>query len=258
MSQTTAPFQVLYCGDTTLDTAASYLAGVLCWAGLKFRYVPSDRPLDSELAAGAWNAIILSDYPAARVPHETQQRIVDRIHGGAGLLMLGGWESYHGLGGDWDGTPIGELLPVNLASQDDRWNCDRALVVQARRSHPVIDDLPWNDRPPLIGGLNRLTMKPGDELLLAAEEYAVSWQNAELRAIHTASHPLLVTGKRGAGRVAALATDVAPHWVGPLVDWGPQRVTAQAPGAPSIEVGNLYAEFFAGLVRWVAGSKSRN
>jgi hypothetical protein len=50
--------------------------------------------------------------------------------------------------------------------------------------------------------------------------------------------PLLVTGQHGAGRVAAITTDVAPHWVGGFVDWGDARVAAQADGAPAIEVGN--------------------
>ena len=54
------------------------------------------------------------------------------------------------------------------------------------------------------------------------------------------------------GRVAALATDVAPHWVGGLIDWGTGRVAAQAPAADTIEVGDLYAKFFRQLMAWTA------
>jgi hypothetical protein len=50
-----------------------------------------------------------------------------------------------------------------------------------------------------------------------------------------------------------LATDVAPHWVGGLVDWGAQRLAACAPGSVAIEVGSDYAELLARLVRWTLG-----
>jgi hypothetical protein len=55
------------------------------------------------------------------------------------------------------------------------------------------------------------------------------------------------------GRTAALLTDVAPHWVGPFVDWGRPRVAAQAPEANAIEVGGDYAQFFRQLLEWTAG-----
>ena len=66
----------------------------------------------------------------------------------------------------------------------------------------------------------------------------------------TGTAPLLVVGRHGAGRTAALATDVAPHWVGGFVDWGDQRVK-QDVGGGAIEVGNWYARFFCNLVTWV-------
>jgi uncharacterized membrane protein len=64
-----------------------------------------------------------------------------------------------------------------------------------------------------------------------------------------AESPLLVVGEHGRGRTAALATDVAPHWVGGLVDWGDQRVVQQV-GAGFIDVGNWYARFFRNLLVW--------
>ena len=64
-------------------------------------------------------------------------------------------------------------------------------------------------------------------------------------------HPLLVLGMHGAGRTAALMTDLAPHWVGGFVDWGDgERVKAQAPGSWQIEVGNFYSQFIANLLAW--------
>ncbi len=246
-------FEVLYCGDTTLDTAASYLAGLLAHAGIKFQYVPSDRPMEEKLLAGPWSLVIFSDYPAARLTPAQQATVVSRLEKGAGLLMIGGWESFHGLGGDWNGTPVGDLLPVTIGKTDDRWNCDRPLIVKQRAGHAIVDGLPWSTRPPLVGGLNRVQAKAGDQLLLTAEQFTLEWDAEIPRLTQAASHPLLVVGQRGKGRVAAFTSDVAPHWIGPLVDWGDARVSAAAPGAPGIEVGDLYTEFFTRLVSWTDG-----
>ncbi|MHC5115638.1 MAG: glutamine amidotransferase, partial [Planctomycetota bacterium] len=65
------------------------------------------------------------------------------------------------------------------------------------------------------------------------------------------SYPLLVLGDYGLGRTAAFASDVAPHWVGPFVDWGNKRIKARADGSQTIEVGNWYAEFFANVLQWL-------
>ncbi len=251
--ESTPRFEVLYCGDTTLDTAAGYLAGLLAHAGIKFQYVPSDRAVDEKLLASPWSLLILSDYPAPRLSKELHATVVSRVEKGAGLLMIGGWESFHGLGGDWDGTPIGDLLPVTISNTDDRWNCDRPLIVKQRAGHAIVDGLPWGTRPPLVGGLNRVQAKPGDKTLLTAEQFELEWEADAPKLTASASYPLLVVGQRGQGRVAAFASDVAPHWVGPLVDWGDARVSAKAPGTEGIEVGDLYTEFFTRLVSWTAG-----
>jgi hypothetical protein len=39
--------------------------------------------------------------------------------------------------------------------------------------------------------------------------------------------------------------DVAPHWVGGLVDWGRKRISAQSKEATAVEVGEYYATLFA-------------
>jgi uncharacterized membrane protein len=143
--------------------------------------------------------------------------------------MIGGWESFHGLGGDWDGTPIGHALPVEIAHADDRRNCDQPVLVRRTMEHPISRDLPWEDRPPVVGGFNQVKPKPDGQVLLetcifnAAVESQVHFSFQLLE-----RQPLLVVGQHQRGRTAALMTDVAPHWVGPLVDWGTPRVEAQA------------------------------
>jgi uncharacterized membrane protein len=246
-------FDVLYCGDTSLESAASYLAGLLHRAGRSFHYVPSDRTINADTLNAPWRLIVLSDYPAARLTDADQRTIVSRVEAGAGLLMIGGWESFHGLGGDWDGTPVAQLLPVEIASSDDRLNCDRPLIVRKSSDHPIVNGLPWDTRPPLLGGLNRVLPKPGAEVPLVAEQWDLRRAGDELLLDRETSHVLLAVSTAKRGRVAAFTSDIAPHWVGPLVDWGLPRVTAAAPNAPAIEVGTHYADLFTRLIHWTGG-----
>ncbi len=281
---------ILYCGDTSLSGAASYLAGLMSHWGWHYDYVPSDQRLTAEQAAQPRGLLIFSDYPAAMIDRAAQDVIAEQVRQGAGLLMIGGWESYHGLGGNWDGVPVGELLPVLISPSDDRVNFDQPTLLRTipdgANLHPILRDLPWTDRPPTIGGLNRFTPKPGAEALLAglsftakvaatqpwiqaAEGFVENWllppkvkqtltsmspfrtpYPGDIAFDVAAVYPVLVVGSAGQGRTAAFASDVAPHWVGGFVDWGDTRVAAQAPGGPSIEVGFAYSQFWKQLLAW--------
>ena len=185
---------ILYLGDTHLRDAAAYLAGLLHHWSWDFDYVPSDEPATAAMFDAPRALVIVSDYPAARMDAVAQRKLIEQVVGGAGLIMIGGWESFHGLGGNWDGTPVGDAQPVMIAAA-----CN------------------------------------GGEFHFAPLD----------------RHPLLVVGEFGCGRTAALATDVAPHWVGPLVDWGVPRVAAQAPQANAVEVGGNYATFLRQLLSWI-------
>lgn len=245
--------RVLYCGDTSLSAAAAYLAGLMSSWGWEFTYIASDHKLAESDIPSNCSLFIFSDYPAEQVDCSRQSQIVERIHCGAGLLMIGGWESYHGLGGDWDETQIAAALPVDISSEDDRRNCDQPVFAQpAANSHPITDGLPWSERPPLIGGFNAFTPKAGSQTLLHSVRFNARFDGTTPVLQEVSTAPLLVTGSHGAGRTAALATDVAPHWIGPMVDWGTERITAKADGAGDVEVGNLYAAFFKQLLSWTA------
>src|SRR5690554_2308571 len=86
--------QILYAGDTSLTTAASYLAGVMKNFGLKFDYIPSGVRMPEHLLQTPRRLYILSDYSASDIPEFCTQTILHNVRAGAGLLMLGGWESY--------------------------------------------------------------------------------------------------------------------------------------------------------------------
>lgn len=242
--------EILYLGDSALTGAAGYLAGVLTHFKFRFDYVPSDQRVGEALLKSSRKLIILSDYPSRLLKSKQQKRFVDQVADGTGLLMIGGWESFHGMGGDWDGSVISSALPVTISKSDDRQNFDQPAVWVRQAEHPILDKLPWDRRPPTIGGLNRLKAKQNAEVLLIAQQFSSTISGDIIEIEPTRLHPLLVTGMFGQGRTAALATDLAPHWVGGFVDWGPGRVKAQAKGSWQIEVGNLYAQFVKNIVTW--------
>ncbi len=255
------PAPILYLGDTFLNEAASYLAGVMHRAGLAFDYVPSDTSALDQLKAGPRKLIILSDYPAAVLPAEGHALIDSAHKNGAGLLMIGGWESYHGQGGDWDGKPAADLLPVVISSEDDRINHDQSAPLRCLAEHPIVAGLPWDEHPPSIGGYSRFAAKPGATTLLEVVRQRIARDGDRFRVVSQIVDPMLVVteaDRPGSARTACLATDAAPHWVGPLVDWGTTpddpttRVPCQAPDAPPVEVGVHYARFFTQLVKWCA------
>lgn len=249
------PGRALYLGDDDLGMAASYLAGLLHREGFAVEHVTSRTPVAREAFEAPLDLVVVSDYPGRLLSEEAQQALAAAVRRGAGLLTIGGWESYSGVGGDWDKTLLADLLPVGMLGSDDRVHVDGPCFAEPALSHPIIDGLPWFARPPLVGGYNRLEPKPDAKVVLNATLYDVvigAYGDRALR--RRTSEPLLILRDAGVsgGRVACLATDVAPHWIGPWVDWGDDRVAAQAPGAAAVEVGSLYAEFFARLCRWTA------
>lgn len=244
----TAP--ILYCGDTCLDGDAAYLAGLLTRWSFKFDYCPSDRELDPGSVPGR-RLVILSDYPSAQMNATAQATLLAAIHAGTNLLMIGGWESFHGLGGDWDTTSIAAALPVVVRGDDDRLNCDHPVLIRPVINHPAIDGLPWSERAPYVGGFNRFEPKPPSTVVLEADRLRPRHRDGVWQVELVETHPLLVVGSYGTGTTAALATDVAPHWVGGFVDWGDLRVTEKARGSKTIEVGDLYALFWKQLLTFM-------
>lgn len=258
--------RILYAGDTHLGGAGAYLAGVLTHAGLPFDYVPSDAPLGPASEGARPRSYVISDYPVKNWTDADFRRVVGHVEEGSGLLMIGGWESFHGAAGEYHDSPLAPVLPVHMQDSDDRVNAPQLCLAERRTDHPILDGLPW-ERPPGIGGYNRVRPRAGAQVLLAARHVTVDVApgaaavdaaptdeaDAEYRFTPGEAPPLLVVGRHGRGRVAAFTSDVAPHWVGGLVDWGPDRVRARAPGGEEIEVGSHYAEFFTRLVRWTMG-----
>ncbi|HET6424173.1 MAG TPA: glutamine amidotransferase [Planctomycetaceae bacterium] len=247
------PGPILYCGDTDLTSAAGYLAGLMTSWGMPFEYVRSNEAIEEPRLSQAYSLIILSDYPAAMMPLSTQESLIDQVEAGAGLLMIGGWESFQGSGGDWDQTLVADALPVIIGAEDDRLNFDQGAYLREAVATAVTAGLPWRERPPLIGGMNRLRAKPDTQTVMEALPLGTRFDAAGQLEMTTLNPiPALVLGQCEKGKTAAFGSDVAPHWVGGFVDWGNERVTAQANSAGSIEVGNWYAQFWRQLLESLA------
>ncbi len=245
---------VLYLGDTALKGAGAYLAGVMSFYEIDFKYLASNEKFSESLLNKNWAAVIISDYPANNFSGGQLESLAQRVREGMGLLMIGGWESFTGANREYTDTALKDILPVVMAREDDRVNCFGPCLIEKTNNHPIVNSLPFDKAVPGIGGFNRVTAKSDAAVILCARMFKACRQSETFGFVPASeAQPLLVIGSYGKGRVMAFATDVAPHWVGGLVDWGCSRVNAQAPGANPIEVGNWYARLLANMVNWTAG-----
>lgn len=242
---------ILYLGDGSIYGAAAYLCGVMKHHEIPFERVDSSV---SPLTIAGYDAYILSDYPSVNFKPGQMEEICNEVAEGSGLAMFGGWESFYGRLGEYHHSPLAEVLPILMQNMDDRRNFAQPVMVRRCQKHPILDGLPWHT-PPFIGGFNQFTPKPNAETLLEAVRFEVQLGEIPDGApsfIPLKRTPLLVVGKYGKGNVVALATDVAPHWVGGWVDWGEKRIKQHTIDDDFIEVGDEYAKFFAQLVKWCA------
>lgn len=240
--------EVCYLGDDDVSGAAIYLCGIMNHFGIAYDHVPSTCAVGPDLLERPYSLYVFSDYPRENLTEEQMRTIAGHVREGAGLAMFGGWESYHGLIGEYNGTPLAEVLPVEMRGEDDRQNCWEPCLIRKEKDHEILEGLPF-DTPAGIGGFNVFRSRPDSDLLLSSVRHRPQRVGAGFEFQQGAEAPLLVTGSYGAGRTLALATDVAPHWVGGLVDWGDERVTSKV-GEGFIEVGNWYAQFFRNILVW--------
>jgi len=233
--------QVLLLGESA--GSARYLLGTFARAGISVRHVEARERLDR--IDGPFDVALFSDYPAANLGSEAAASIVRSVHGGAGLMMIGGWASFTGKGDGYRRTPIEAVLPVTCAEADDRRNVWGGLWLEAvAPEHPIFRGLDVQS-PPVICGYNAVT--PKSEATLLAHGRHVAFHAGQPLAGEAI--PLLVAGNAGKGRSLAYASDLVPHWCGGIVDWGSERVTLPT-GA---EVGMGYCTFLTNMLRWLSG-----
>ena len=193
------PGKICYLGDGHLQGAAAYLAGILLHHGISFDHVPSAESPPGDFASKPYAAYVISDYPSAQLGHAAMQHIAARVEQGAGLVMLGGWESFHGLLGEYHESPLAGVLPVVMQSCDDRRNFFQPCLIEKVTDHAILAGLPW-DQPAGIGGINLVTARPDAETVLAAVQFSV---------LHSEQGYKFTPAGRGP------AADRRPAWRGP-------------------------------------------
>lgn len=187
--------------------------------------VPTQFPVE---VAGlrAYAAVIFSDvgsnslllnpesFVRARTTANRLELLADYVAAGGAFAMVGGYLSFAGIEGKarYAGTAIERILPVRIATSDDRVELPQGRQPQVvQPEHPVVQGLPttW----PAFLGYNRLVPKDGSDVL-----------------VRCGDDPFLVTGAWGRGRTLAFASDCGPHWAPPaFLDWAyHDRFWAQA------------------------------
>jgi uncharacterized membrane protein len=159
----------------------------------------------------AYDVIILGDL-SARVLTGGDGRVLKKIDElvrdkGVGLMVLGGQFSFGN--GDWQGTPLADLLPVQLNVPGQSPPDVPVTMVPTREGStdylmrllpdPAKNDELWK-RLPKLSGYTKLGRRKDGAVVLAQ-----SLENSE---------PLLVRQTVGKGRVIAFAADTTARWKG--------------------------------------------
>jgi uncharacterized membrane protein len=218
------------------EEGVAALRDALLGAGHDVTFMPNHVAATDFPFAGdelnAWDVVILSDIgsntllvpPAVFSRFEAKPNrlalLRDWTRSGGGLAMVGGYLSFQGIEAkaNYRGTPLADVLPVELEPGDDRVESPEHPTPQRTDvSHPVTEGLPetW----PSILGYQRVAARTGSKVLA-----------------QVGGDPLVVAGEPGEGRALAYTTDIGPHWAPPaFLEW------------------DGYARFWDQAVRWLAG-----
>ena len=237
--------KILYAGDSPIGGPANYLLAILKFLKADVRHLPPSEILKPSLVQKSYDAILLSDFSRSHAPAASQIAISEQVRKGTGLLMIGGWGSFAGPFGGWKGSLVEKLLPVSCLGRDDRVNFPGGAFMIPKTKHPVFRSLSVSDSP-VICGLNQIRPKRGASVILTARRILRSGPSLEKR-----EYPLLVIDADPRKRIAALATDLAPHWCGGLVDWGKKRLRFRVKNKIWVEVGDRYVRFVSSLLKWL-------
>ena len=208
------------------------------------KYLRLDVDSPDELASGfprtreelfAYRAIILGSVEAAAFSPDQIRMLADFVSDrGGGLMMLGGRRSF--AEGGWAGTPVAEVLPVDLDAQPaggDQFF--RELAVRATRAgatSPVVQladseqasAAKWNDLPSLSAVNAVRRVKPGATVLLTGADEEGDEQ--------------IVLAYQRYGRGKAIALPVQDSWI-----WKMDATMAVED--------MTHATFWRRLVRWL-------
>jgi uncharacterized membrane protein len=220
----------------TYTLGADGLVAALAGSEFELHYMPAheaqrDFPQTMD-ALSRYDAVILSDIGANTLllhpdtwtksqPTPNRLRLIkEYVAAGGGLMMVGGYYSFQGINGGarYRGTPVEEVLPVEILPYDDRVEVPEGFTPMIKEAkHPILAHIrgAW----PLLLGFNEVTAKRDATVIATvSKDYG--------------QKPLLVAQKFGRGRALAWTSDIGPHWLPPeFATWdGYGRLWKQALG----------------------------
>lgn len=184
---------------------------------VNYRWIPADTVARWPVDLGDWfepgrfDVYIIGDLDAAALGSEQLQQLTEAVAQGAGLVMLGGLNTYGG--GGYADSPLAAAIPVRMDATlrrrvgslpDEKGQLEPPVRVELARLHPISNlggsepaEL-WRELPPQLGA-NRFQgpkIAPGVQVILESPD----------------EDPLLVVGEYGSGRTAAVAFDSTYRW----------------------------------------------
>lgn len=218
------------------------------------------RDIRNAIKTQNYDVFIIGDVPASRFesPGGEGDDILKMIANavkdrGAGLLMIGGHDSF--ADGGWDRSPLAEVLPVQMNQRGQlegvignqraiKFKITEEALLGELFSFPVrLDSDPvknrewWAKLPPLDGGSKVGNRKPGAAVLAESERGEV----------------LLAIMEGFKGRTAALAVDTTWRWVRPGPPRNPLPLGAPQPAeTPISESTEAHLRFWRQLILWLA------
>ncbi len=198
---------------------------------ITFDAIPTDQASFDQ-----FHVFILGDLDSSFLRPAQQAMLANRIKAGAGLVMLGG---YNSLGpGGYTGTELGDLLPVRLGGRDIGQMTDPFLPVLTPEGarHPIFANIadffptaraPAKEAglPPLDGCTRVEGAKPTATVLATLD---ATEQSMPVLAVHPVEK----------GRVAVFCGDTTRKW-----QQGPRALGHESP----------FLQFWGQMVRWLAG-----
>ena len=193
---------------------------------VEFRWPGEKGYVSTELSFDPYDVVIFSEVWSSHFNEGQIDDLVSFVEDGGGFIMFGGFGGFGGRDeyGEWGGTPIEDILPVEITSNEDAVDEDTEMVyVHKQRDHPLLHGVNLNDAP-VLHGYNDV------EASGAGTVIAVNSAN---------DAPLLTVGEYGEGRVVAFASNPAGGWGVDFVEW------------------NKYDRFLTNMVSWAANIPER-
>ncbi len=203
-------------------------------AGLKLSGIPTDPAV-----LARFDVFVIGDLDSTFLRPEQMNQLIKRVREGAGLVMIGG---YNSLGpGGYGGTPLEAILPVEVGSREIGQVKEAFLPVLTPegRTHPIFANIagffPTREGPAKIAGLPPLDgcvrlgrARPSATVLAVLPDPGGTPQ---------AAMPILAIHPVGQGRAAVFTGDTTRNW-------------QQIPRAFDKE--SPFLRFWGQLIRWAA------